>query len=209
MTYGVEGLPEEVWPESGEDSIHALDVAFVDMILEQINETKGLHVITGDIAASPIDSVLGNRVVVVVVAAFVEAWVRKTAMVAGVGEVCYIMLEIKGGGVPVRVAGHNDMGKRFKIVVRASPGLDVGKGIDDVDGRNVTISSRDALEATYPYRLIVNKLLVGLKLWNGMDTSALSGEGVVVIDSDDFTAVGVDNVGTGNERYVGVGELFL
>jgi predicted protein tyrosine phosphatase len=99
-----------MWPESGEVSIRALDVAFMDVILEQINETKGLHVIAGDIAASPIDSVLGNRVAVPVVAAFVEAWVRKTAMVVGVGEVCYIMLEIKGGGVPGRVAGYNDMG---------------------------------------------------------------------------------------------------
>jgi hypothetical protein len=93
-----------MWPESGEVSVRALDVAFMDMVLEQINETKGLHVITGDMAASQIDSALGNRVAVAVVAAFVEAWVRKTAVVVGVGEVCYIMLEIKGGGVPVRVA---------------------------------------------------------------------------------------------------------
>jgi hypothetical protein len=36
-----------MWPECGEVSVHTLDVAFVDMILEQIDETKGLHVITG------------------------------------------------------------------------------------------------------------------------------------------------------------------
>jgi hypothetical protein len=65
------------------------------------------------------------------------------------------------------------------------------------------------LEATYPNRLIVNKLLVGFKLWNRMDASALSSEGVVVIDSDDFTAVGVDNVGTGNKRYVGGAVLVI
>jgi hypothetical protein len=99
-----------MWPESGEVSVRALDVAFMYMILEQINETKGLHVIAGDLAASPIDTALGSRVAVTVVAAFVEAWVRKAAMVVGVGEVCDIMLEIKGGGVPVQVTGHNDMG---------------------------------------------------------------------------------------------------
>jgi hypothetical protein len=44
--------------ESGEVSVVALDVAFVDMILEQINEMEGLHVITGNMAASPIDSTL-------------------------------------------------------------------------------------------------------------------------------------------------------
>jgi hypothetical protein len=65
------------------------------------------------------------------------------------------------------------------------------------------------LEATYPNRFIVNKLLVGLKLWNRMDTSALSSEGVVVIDSNNFTAVGVDNVGTGNKRYVGGAMLVI
>jgi hypothetical protein len=43
------------------------------MILEQINKTKGLHVITGDMATSPIDSAFGNRVVVAVVAAFIKA----------------------------------------------------------------------------------------------------------------------------------------
>jgi hypothetical protein len=59
------------------------------------------------------------------------------------------------------------------------------------------------LEAAHPNRLIVDKLLVGLKLWNGMDASAFPSEGVVVIDSDDFTPMSVDNVGTGNERYVG------
>jgi hypothetical protein len=59
------------------------------------------------------------------------------------------------------------------------------------------------LEAAYPNRLIVNELLVGLKLWNGMNTAAFSSEGVVVIDSDDFTPVSVDNVGTGNKRYIG------
>jgi hypothetical protein len=95
------------------------------------------------------------------------------------------------------------------MVVQASPSLDVGKGIDDVDGKDVTVGSRDALEATYPNRLIVNKLLVGLKLWNGMDTSALSSEGVVVVDSDDFTSMGVDNVGAGNERYVGGAVLVI
>jgi hypothetical protein len=62
-----------MWPESGEVSIRALDVAFMDMILEQINKTKGLHVITGDMATRPIDSALGNRVTVAVVAAFIEA----------------------------------------------------------------------------------------------------------------------------------------
>jgi hypothetical protein len=98
-----------MWPECGEVSVHMLDVAFVDMILEQIDETKGLHVITGDMAASPIDSELGNRVAVAVVAAFIKACVRKTAIVVGVGKVCYIMLEIKRGGLPVLVAGHNDM----------------------------------------------------------------------------------------------------
>jgi hypothetical protein len=65
------------------------------------------------------------------------------------------------------------------------------------------------LEATYPYRLIIDKLLVGLKLWSGMDTSALSSEGVVVVDSDYFAAVGVDNIGTGNERYVGGAVLVI
>jgi hypothetical protein len=30
-------------------------------------------------------------------------------MVVGIGEVCDIMLKIKGGGVPVGVAGHNNM----------------------------------------------------------------------------------------------------
>jgi hypothetical protein len=65
------------------------------------------------------------------------------------------------------------------------------------------------LEATYPNRLIVNKLLVGLKLWNRMDTSALPSEGIVVIYSDDFTPVGVDNVGTGNKRYVGGAVLVI
>jgi hypothetical protein len=34
----------------------------MDMILEQINERKGLHVITGDMATSLIDRALGNRV---------------------------------------------------------------------------------------------------------------------------------------------------
>jgi hypothetical protein len=62
-----------MWPESVEVSIRALDFAFMDMILEQINKTKGLHVITGDMAARPIDSALGNRVAVSVVAAFIEA----------------------------------------------------------------------------------------------------------------------------------------
>jgi hypothetical protein len=48
-----------MWSESSEVSVGALDVAFVDMILEQINETEGLHVITGgNMAASPIDSAL-------------------------------------------------------------------------------------------------------------------------------------------------------
>jgi hypothetical protein len=87
-----------MWRESGEVSIRALDVAFMDMVLEQINETKGLHVITGDMATSPIASALGNRVAVAIVTAFIKARVRKTAVVVGVGEVCYIMLEIKGGG---------------------------------------------------------------------------------------------------------------
>jgi hypothetical protein len=36
-----------------------------------------------------------------------------------------------------------------------------------------------------------------------MNTAAFSSEGVVVIDSDDFTPVSVDNVGTGNKRYIG------
>ena len=62
-----------MWPESGEVSIRALNAAFMDMILEQINETKGLHTITGEMAASPIDSALGNRVAVSVVAAFIKA----------------------------------------------------------------------------------------------------------------------------------------
>jgi hypothetical protein len=35
-------------------------------------------------------------------------------MVVGVGEVCYIMLEVKGGGVPVGVAGHNDIEVMFQ-----------------------------------------------------------------------------------------------
>jgi hypothetical protein len=93
----------------GEVSIGTLEAAFMDVVLKQVNEAKGLHVITGDMAAGPIDSALGNRVAVAVVAAFIKAWVRKTAMVMGVGEVGYIMLEIKGGGVPVGVTGHNDM----------------------------------------------------------------------------------------------------
>jgi hypothetical protein len=42
-----------------------------------------------------------------------------------------------------------------------------------------------------------------------MDTSALSSEGVVVVDSDYFALVGVDNVGTGNERYVGGAVLVI
>jgi hypothetical protein len=73
----------------------------MDMVLEQINETKGLYVITGDMAASPNDSALRNGVAVTVVAAFVEAWVRKTAVVVRVGEVCYMRLEVERGGVPV------------------------------------------------------------------------------------------------------------
>jgi hypothetical protein len=84
-----------MWPESGEVSVRALDVAFMDMVLEQINETEGLHVIAGDMAASPIDSALGNRLAVAIVAAFIKVWVRKTAMVVGVREVCEIMLESK------------------------------------------------------------------------------------------------------------------
>jgi hypothetical protein len=78
-----------MWPECGEVSVHTLDVAFVDMILEQIDETKGLHVITGDMAASPIASELGNRVAVAVVAAFIKACVRKTAIVVGVKSVLH------------------------------------------------------------------------------------------------------------------------
>ena len=35
-------------------------------------------------------------------------------MVVGVGEVCYVMLEIKGGGVPVRVTSHDDVGAMFQ-----------------------------------------------------------------------------------------------
>jgi hypothetical protein len=93
----------------GEVSIGTLEAAFMDVVLKQVHEVKGLHVITGDMAAGPIDRALGNRVAVAVVAAFIKAWVRKTAMVMGVGEVGYIMLEIKGGGVPVGVTGHNDM----------------------------------------------------------------------------------------------------
>jgi hypothetical protein len=42
-----------------------------------------------------------------------------------------------------------------------------------------------------------------------MDTSAFSSEDIVVIDSDDLTAVGVDNVGTGNKRYVGGAVLVI
>jgi hypothetical protein len=62
-----------MWPESSEVSIRTLDVAFMDRILEQINKTKGFHVMTGNMAASPIDSALGNRMAVAVVAAFIEA----------------------------------------------------------------------------------------------------------------------------------------
>jgi hypothetical protein len=62
-----------MWPECGEVSIGTLEAAFMDMVLEQINEAKGLHVVTGDMAASPIDSALGKRVAVSVVAAFIEA----------------------------------------------------------------------------------------------------------------------------------------
>jgi hypothetical protein len=65
------------------------------------------------------------------------------------------------------------------------------------------------LEPADPDRLIVDKLLVGLKLWNGMNTAAFSSEGIVVIDSDDFTPVSVDNVGTGNEGYVGGAVLVI
>jgi hypothetical protein len=65
------------------------------------------------------------------------------------------------------------------------------------------------LEATYPNRLFIDKLLVGLKLWNGMNTSALSSECVVVVDSNHFASVGVDNIGTGNERYVGGAVLVI
>jgi hypothetical protein len=93
----------------GEVSIGTLEAAFMDVVLKQVNEAKGLHVITGDMAASSIDSALGNRVAVAVVAAFTKACVRKTATVVGIGEVGYIMLEIKVGGVPVGVAGHNNM----------------------------------------------------------------------------------------------------
>jgi hypothetical protein len=93
-----------------------------------------------------------------------------------------------------------------------------------VDGKDVTVGSCDALEATNPNRLIVDKpfvglklwngiiidkLLVGLKLWNGMNTSAFTSECVVVVDSDHFASVGVDNIGTGNERYVGGAMLVI
>ena len=42
-----------------------------------------------------------------------------------------------------------------------------------------------------------------------MNTSALTNECVVVVDSDYFASVGVDNIGTGNERYVGGAVLVI
>jgi hypothetical protein len=59
----------------------------------------------------------------------------------------HIMLKVKRGGVPVRVCGHNDVGKVLKVVVGAWAGLDVEKSVDDINGEKVAIACGDVLHA--------------------------------------------------------------
>jgi hypothetical protein len=67
-------------------------------------------------------------------ATFVEAGVRHSAVIMGLTEGGHMLLKVKGERVPVRIRGHDDVGKVFKVVVRAWTGLDVGKSIDDING---------------------------------------------------------------------------
>jgi hypothetical protein len=120
-------MPEEMGVEAIIVSSLQSDVAVVDIILEHVKQRKGSneHIIGNvDNAAGEVDDPLRDGMAVSVIATFVEAGVRHSAISMGLIECGHIMLEFKGGRVPVRICSHDDVGKVLEVIVEAWTGLD-------------------------------------------------------------------------------------
>ena len=96
---------------------------------------------------------------------------------------------VQNRGVPITVAGKDDMRQSIPFGIGVGPHFDVWETALDVQGNDISIQCLDVLLATDFHGLVIDMLLVPFELTGRMNGFSLASVSILVQNDDDFTAL--------------------